>query len=210
MNKVDVPALGVKGGGEFDAGTINISPDKMKYLMQSYLGGLYSTIERSYGLAERINDATQGIERDLPFNAIPFGRIFITEPEQYLDSYEYNRHKDFLVGTPDEPGSGVITSYKAYEDAGKVADNFKELKDFIERTNFKNSYLNVHKELLLTEKKIKKLREQKRELDAEWANGDRAFYMKQRPLIDQRIYAEQRLFNEYARQILPREGDEED
>jgi hypothetical protein len=210
MNKVDVPALGVKGGGEFDAGTINISPDKMKYLMQSYLGGLYSTIERSYGLVERINDATQGIERDLPFNAIPFGRIFITEPEQYLDSYEYNRHKDFLVGTPDKPGLGVITSYKAYEDAGKIAGNFKELKDFIERTNFKNSYLDVHKELLLTEKKIKKLREQKRELDAEWANGDRAFYMRERPLIDQRIYAEQRLFNQYARQILPREGDEED
>jgi len=158
LNQVDVPALGVEGGGEADPGSINISPDVIKYLLQSYLGGMYTTAERSYNGIEKAIDVSQGINRDVTLNEIPFGRIFTAEPENYTDAIEFYRYKEFLRGTPDKPGKGLVTSYKSYIDKGDK----KELEDFKSRRNFKNEYLALDKKLSKFETQLRKLNERER------------------------------------------------
>ena len=48
LKVADAPYLGIRGGGEADAGTFNISPDVVKYLLQSYLGGMYTTTQEVF------------------------------------------------------------------------------------------------------------------------------------------------------------------
>lgn len=207
LNKVDAPYLGIKGGGEADAGTFNISPDVIKYMMQSYLGGLYSTIERGAGTVSRLNDVMQGVERDIPLNSIPFSRIFLGEPEDYTDQYEFYGHKEFLRGTPDVPGEGIMNSYEKYEEIGekKGDGEFKELIDFIERSNFKEDYKLADQELKIQEKRIREINKLLREAEELWKEDDRAQYFEVSNKLNAEKYQIMRSYNKAVRNILPQD-----
>lgn len=205
LNKIDAPYLGIKGGGEADAGTFNVSPDVVKYYMQSYLGGLYTTAERGAGTISRMNDVMKGIERDIPLNSIPFERIFFAEPEDYTDQYEFFGYKEFLRGTPDKPGEGIMNSYEVYEKMGeeKGDKQFTELTDFIERSNFKNEYKLADEEMKIKEKRLREINDLLREAEEIYLEGDRALYFETTNMLNAEKYSIYRSYNQAVRNILP-------
>ena len=200
LNQVDLPALGIEGGGEADPGSINISPDVIKYLLQSYLGGMYTTAERSYNGIEKAVDVSQGINRDVTLNEIPFGRIFTAEPENYTDAIEFYRYKELLRGTPDKPGKGLVTSYKSYMDKGDK----KGLEDFKSRRNFKNEYLVLDKKLSKFETQLRKLNERER-LAEKLKDKDRLKYFDIINDIERKRNELHQEFNKLARPIIGRD-----
>ena len=190
------------GGGEADAGDVNISPDTLKYYMESYLGGLYTTTMRAVGpdgLIAKGIDISQGKNRELTLNEIPFLRIVTAEPENYTDAQEYYRHKEFLVGAPNEPKTGIVTSYKSYREAGDK----KALQDFIDRKDFKPIYLKIEARLKATEKQLTKLRDREK-LAEKLRKTDEARYFDIIAQIEEERNMVQQRFNKIARQHLPK------
>lgn len=141
------------GGGKFDKGGLDLSPDVIKFYAESYLGGLFVTGTRTADYVAYQIEKSQGIERNIPLNEIPFGRIFTAEPEDYTDAIEFYRHKDFF--------STLVTSYKNYKKDGDK----EALEDFIKRKNFKKDYILLDQKRKDVEKELKALRE--REILAE-------------------------------------------
>ena len=190
------------GGGNADAGDWNISPDILKYYMESYLGGLYTTTMRAVGpdgLIAKGIDISQGKNRELTLNEIPFLRIVTAEPENYTDAQEYYKHKEFLVGAPNEPELGLVTSYKSYKEAGDK----KALQDFIDRKDFKPIYLKMEARLKATEKQLTKLRDREK-LAEKLKKTDEARYFDIIAQIEEERNKVQQRFNKIARQHLPK------
>jgi len=200
LNQVDIPVLGIEGGGEADPGSINVSPDVIKYLLQSYLGGMYTTAERSYNGIEKAIDISQGINRDVTLNEIPFGRIFTAEPENYTDALEFYRYKEFLRGTPNQPNKGLVTSYKSYVDQGDK----EALESFIQRRDFKDEYLALDKSLAKFETKLTKLN-QKERLAEKLKETDRLRYFNIINEIETERNKLHQEFNKIARPIIGRQ-----
>ena len=141
------------GGGSADAGDWNISPDVVKYYMQSYLGGLYTTSQRSISGIKNAFNESKGVNRQMGLNEKPFIRVVTAEPEDYTDAQDFYQYRDFLKGTPDNPEIGMVTSYKKYiENKDKSG-----LDDFVKRKNFKPVYLQLEQKLKQSEKLLRKL-----------------------------------------------------
>ena len=213
LNKADAPYLGIRGGGEADAGTFNISPDVVKYLLQSYLGGMYTTIERSISTTQAMSDVLDGIERDIPLDKLPFARIFVGEVTDYGDQGEFFQYKEFLRGTPDKKDRGILNSYEEYEKIGIRTGDYSQQDDFIKRSDFKPVYLEVDAELKRIEKRLKEISALERKLEVEWKEGDRAYYFSEINPLRREKYGLYRSFNKYARERLdvkPKFGFEEE
>ncbi len=189
------------GGGPADAGSINISPDILKFLAQSYLGGMYTMAERTYSLSEKLYDqVTIGESEEIVLNDLPFVRVLTAEPVDWTDAKEFYEYKEFLRGTPDKPGSGVINSYEEYaEKHGGEA-----LKSYMERTGFDERWLAADKLLKKIDKKLTKLAEQEKEIEKAKKYMDRATYIQAIKNIEDVRYLLYRTYNEQARKILPR------
>lgn len=190
------------GGGEMDAGDWNISPDTLKYYMESYLGGLYTTTMRGIGpdgIIAKAVDISQGKQRDLALNDVPFVRIITAEPENYTDAQEYYKHKEFLIGAPNKPEAGIVTSYRQYIKQKDAAG----LKDFKERKNFKPVYLKIEGKLKGTERALTKLREREK-LAEKLKKTDEARYLRIIAEIEEERNMLQQKFNKVARQYLPK------
>ena len=189
------------GGGPADAGSFNISPDVLKFLAQSYLGGMYTMAERTYSLSEKLYDqVTIGESEEIVLNDLPFVRVLTAEPVDWTDAKEFYEYKEFLRGTPDKPGSGVINSYEEYaEKHGGEA-----LKSYMERTGFDERWLAADKLLKKIDKKLTKLAEQEKEIEKAKKYMDRATYIQAIKNIEDVRYLLYRTYNEQARKILPR------
>jgi len=189
------------GGGPADAGSINISPDILKFLAQSYLGGMYTMAERTYSLSEKLYDqVTIGESEEIVLNDLPFVRVLTAEPVDWTDAKEFYEYKEFLRGTPDKPGSGVINSYEEYaEKHGGEA-----LKSYMERTGFDNKWLAADQLLKKIDKELTKLAEQEKEIEKAKKYMDRATYIQAIKNIEDVRYRLYRAYNKQARKILPR------
>lgn len=138
------------GGGKYDKGIVDWSPDKVKFYAESFLGGLYTTASRTVGFTSDMIDMAQGTRKNIPLNEIPFGRIFTAEPESYTDAIEFYRNKDFFS-----------TQVKSYNDYKKTGDK-EALQEFINRKNFKKEYIILDKKRKAAEKQLTKLREREK------------------------------------------------
>ncbi len=190
------------GGGEADAGIANWSPDKIKYYLESYLGGMYTTTMRGIGpdgLIAKAIDVSQGKNRDLTLNEIPFVRILTAEPENYTDAQEYYKHKEFLIGAPNDSKSGIVTSYRSYIKDG----DRKGLQDFKERKDFKPVYLKIEGKLKASERALTKLRDREK-LAEKLKKTDEARYFDIIAQIEEERNTIQQRFNKIARQHLPK------
>jgi len=178
------------GGGRFDPGAFDFSPDTMKFLLQSYLGGLYSTAQRTTTFGQNVFDAAiKGETKNFALNEIPFLRIVTAEPENYVDAQEFYKTKEFL--------DTKIKEYKEYKKEGTKA----ELAEYVKRTGFKNEWISLQKQQQDAEKKISNQR--KREVLAEkLKDKDYAkYYMITEDAEEQRNKIQQQ-FNKRARRYL--------
>lgn len=121
------------GGGEFDPGTFDISPDKVKFYLQAYLGGMYTTAERTASLSSKFYDnVVKGIDHNIANEEIPFVRVLTAEPQEYVDAGFYYKNKEKI--------QKVVGEYENYKKLGTRA----ELEDYKNRTGFDKRYLRAN------------------------------------------------------------------
>ena len=131
------------GGGKLDPGLIDFSPDKIKFYLQAYLGGMYTMAERSASLTGKIYDnMVVGTDQDISLNEIPFVRVLTAEPQDYVDAGRYYKNKELV--------KKIAGEYSNYKKEGNKAD----LKDYVDRTDFDKVYLDINDALKKSDSKL--------------------------------------------------------
>lgn len=121
------------GGGKFDKGMADWSPDKMKFYLQAYLGGMYTMAERTASISGKIyNNLTKGTNQDIELNEIPFVRVLTAEPMDYVDASNFYKKKDLI-----SQKAGEYINYAKDKDRSAI-------RDYVERTGFDKSYLGLN------------------------------------------------------------------
>lgn len=160
------------GGNHVRPGWVDVSPETIDHLWDSYLGGLGALVGRATTVAKK---GFTGEE--IPVNEIPFLRKFEREVPPYQTDRQYREIRDEIESLEEERKALAETS------PGKLAD-------------FDAKYtrvLVVKPELDRTEKELRKLRKQIRELEA--VGGD-----NKAPLValrQQQLDFENALMREY-------------
>tara|TARA_R110002153_G_scaffold2110_4_gene10298 strand:- start:4372 stop:6069 length:1698 start_codon:yes stop_codon:yes gene_type:complete len=131
------------GGGKFDSGGMDFSPDKIKFYLQAYLGGMYTMAERSASLSGKIYDnMVLGTDQEITMNEIPFVRVLTAEPQDYVDAGRYYKNKELV--------KKIAGEFVNYAKAGDSAD----LRDYKDRTEFDRVYLRINAMLKESDKKL--------------------------------------------------------
>ena len=131
------------GGGKFDSGGMDFSPDKIKFYLQAYLGGMYTMAERSASLSGKIYDnMVLGTDQEITMNEIPFVRVLTAEPQDYVDAGRYYENKELV--------KKIAGEFVNYAKAGDSAD----LRDYKDRTEFDRVYLRINAMLKESDKKL--------------------------------------------------------
>lgn len=134
------------GGGKFDKGIIDWSPDKMKFYLQSYLGGMYTMAERTASISNKVYDnLVLGTDQKIELNETPFIRVLTAEPMDYVDASNFYDNKEMIVQR-----AGEYLNYK--KDNDKAA-----LQDYIERTGFDKEYLSLNDAAKKADSELRKL-----------------------------------------------------
>jgi len=134
------------GGGKFDKGIIDWSPDKMKFYLQSYLGGMYTMAERTASISNKVYDnLVLGTDQKIELNETPFIRVLTAEPMDYVDASNFYDNKEMIVQK-----AGEYLNYK--KDNDKAA-----LQDYIERTGFDKEYLSLNDAAKKADSELRKL-----------------------------------------------------
>ncbi len=131
------------GGGKLDPGLVDFSPDKIKFYLQAYLGGMYTMAERSASLTGKIYDnMVTGTDQDISLNEIPFVRVLTAEPQDYVDAGRYYKNKELV--------QKIAGEFINYTKAGNSAD----LRDYKDRTEFDRDYLRINAMLKESDKRL--------------------------------------------------------
>jgi hypothetical protein len=139
------------GGGKFDKGMADFSPDKMKFYLQSYLGGMYTMAERTASISGKIyNNLTKGTNESIELNEVPFIRVLTADPMDYVDAGNFYKKKELISQKASE-----YISYK--KDSNKAA-----LRDYVERTGFDSEYLKLDKAVKGADKELRKLNQKEK------------------------------------------------
>jgi hypothetical protein len=134
------------GGGKFDKGMVDWSPDKIKFYLQSYLGGMYTMAERTASISGKVyNNLTTGTNESIELNEVPFVRVLTADPMDYVDASNFYKNKDII-----SQKVGEFTNYK--KDNNKAA-----LRDYVERTGFDSEYLKLGEAVKSADKELRKL-----------------------------------------------------
>ena len=141
----------ISGGGKFDKGTADFSPDKMKFYLQSYLGGMYTMAERTASISGKVyNNLTKGTNESIELNEVPFIRVLTADPMDYVDAGNFYKKKELISQKASE-----YISYK--KDGNKAA-----LRDYVERTGFDSEYLKLDKAVKGADKELRKLNQKEK------------------------------------------------
>lgn len=134
------------GGGKFDKGMADWSPDKMKFYLQAYLGGMYTMAERTASISGKVyNNLTKGTNQDIELNEIPFVRVLTAEPMDYVDASNFYKKKDLI-----SQKSGEYINYAKDKDRSAI-------RDYVERTGFDKSYLGLNAIAKEADSRLRKL-----------------------------------------------------
>ncbi len=139
------------GGGKFDKGMADWSPDKMKFYLQSYLGGMYTMAERTASISGKVyNNLTKGSNESIELNEVPFVRVLTADPMDYVDASNFYKKKDLVVQK-----AGEFLNYT--KDKNKTAR-----REYIERTGFDREYLKLNDVVKNADKELRKLGEREK------------------------------------------------
>ena len=139
------------GGGKFDKGIADWSPDKMKFYLQSYLGGMYTMAERTASISGKVyNNLTKGANESIELNEVPFVRVLTADPMDYVDASNFYKKKDLVVQK-----AGEFLNYT--KDKNKTAR-----REYIERTGFDREYLRLNNVVKNADKELRKLGEREK------------------------------------------------
>ena len=139
------------GGGKFDKGMADWSPDKMKFYLQSYLGGMYTMAERTASISGKVyNNLTKGSNESIELNEVPFVRVLTADPMDYVDASNFYKKKDLVVQK-----AGEFLNYT--KDRDKTAR-----REYIERTGFDREYLKLNNVVKNADKELRKLGEREK------------------------------------------------
>ena len=141
------------GGSLYRSGAIDVSPDGMQYMQEYLLGGLGRFVNRSSDLAAKLNSPQN---EEITASNIPIVRYFFGEPSEYADKMDY------------------------YDYISSATQVFKEAEELTgaERVNFLREFAPVvrlqplYKE---TQKQLRKLRQQKKQVEKTQKDPVRAY-----------------------------------
>lgn len=102
----------ISGGDDFDAGLINIQPEKMEHIVQSAFGGTIRTIDKFF------NSVTAAIDPDEPVTVrqFPFINQFLTINDERFKNVHVNDVYEWYAGEAEH----ILTLQKKYK---KVMDS---------------------------------------------------------------------------------------
>lgn len=171
------------GGGKFDPGMLDWSPDKIKFYLQSYLGGMYTMAERTGAISGKIYDnLTVGTNQDITLNEIPFVRVLTAEPQDYVDAGRFYENKE-LIKT-------VAGEFMNYTKQAKRS----ELKEYVKRTDFNREYLKMNALLKKADSELLKLSKKEKTI-LKLRDSNYVRYIKLSDEIDEKRNEIHQMFN---------------
>jgi hypothetical protein len=128
------------GGSKFRSGSVDINPDKMRYLFDFALGGTGRFFGNTSQTIGNLVQKSQGVEEDLPVSRIPFVRKLYGEPSKYVNQGNYYERKDevnqlykeFREGDVDKTKKlyrGVVKLKNTLKKTEKAMKHIRKLKD---------------------------------------------------------------------------------
>ena len=128
------------GGSDRVSGSIDMNPDRMWYVFEYFIGGAGNFINRTGKTIRSVGGKFKDSDYDISVNDIPFARIMYGEQSRYYDHGKYR------------------------ENETKVKQLFLERKDTKDWSNPRyKGIVALNNKLKIAEKKLKKLRAQRRE-----------------------------------------------
>ena len=96
----------VSGGSEFRGGEIDINPDKIDFVMESYSGGMGKFVSRS---ANTIDKIITGNWDQIEPRQVPFLRVFYGQSSKYADLQEFYSRSVLVNQMQEEVKAGIIS-----------------------------------------------------------------------------------------------------
>lgn len=127
------------GGSDRVSGSIDINPDRMWYVFEYFIGGAGNFVNRTGKTIRSVGAKFEDSDYDISINDIPFLRIMYGEQSRYYDHGKYRDNET------------------------RVKQLYLERKDTKDWNNSRyEGILELNNKLKITEKKLKKLREDRR------------------------------------------------
>ena len=127
------------GGSDRVSGSIDINPDRMWYVFEYFIGGAGNFVSRTGKTIKSVGGKFKDSDYDISVNDIPFLRIMYGEQSRYYDHGKYRDNET------------------------KIKQLHLERKDTRDWNNPRyEGVLELNNKLKITEKKLKKLREDRR------------------------------------------------
>jgi len=98
------------GGSEFRSGAIDINPDKVDFVMETFTGGMGKFIVRS---ANTIDKIITGNWDQIEDRQVPFIRVFNGQPSKYSDVQEFYTRTTLVNQMQEEVKAGIIKGAEA-------------------------------------------------------------------------------------------------
>ena len=127
------------GGSDRVSGSIDINPDRMWYVFEYFIGGAGNFVNRTGKTIRSVGAKFEDSDYDISINDIPFLRIMYGEQSRYYDHGKYRDNET------------------------RVKQLYLERKDTKDWNNSRyDGILELNNKLKITEKKLKKLRDDRK------------------------------------------------
>ena len=117
----------VTGGSEFRSGAIDINPDKIDFIMESYSGGMGKFTTRTANTLDKI---ITGNWDDLEPRQVPFLRVFYGQTPKYANVQEFYSRYYLVNQMREEVKNGIITGPEAIK-INKIYNQAKSTKKIL-------------------------------------------------------------------------------
>jgi len=154
----------VSGGSEFRGGKIDINPDKIDFVMESYSGGMGKFVSRS---ANTIDKIITGNWDQIEPRQVPFLRVFYGQSSKYADLQEFYS-RSILVNQMQEEVKARIISGDEAKRVSKVFYLGKNIRKQLSNLKKREDAVMQIKDADVQREKMKKLEELRYKLVADY------------------------------------------
>ena len=154
----------ISGGSEFRGGEIDINPDKIDFVMESYSGGMGKFVSRS---ANTIDKIITGNWDQIEPRQVPFLRVFYGQSSKYADLQEFYSRSVLVNQMQEEVKAGIISGAEAKR-VSKVFYLGKNIRKQLSNLKKREDAVMQIKDADVQREKMKKLEELRYKLVADY------------------------------------------
>ena len=154
----------ISGGSEFRSGNIDINPDKIDFVMESYSGGMGKFLSRS---ANTIDKIITGNWDQIEPRQVPFLRIFYGQSPKYANVQEFYTRSILVNQMQEEVKAGIISGAEAKR-VSKVFYLGKNIRKQLSALKKREDVVMQIKDADVQREKMKKLEELRYKLVADY------------------------------------------